>query len=136
VGNLVGTIIAMVAGLILVAVIYVQHELHGLACRPAPVYAASAARRVRRARTARTVAPGDSCLCGGTVGRTGKTSARFGDLLGCTGCTRSWTMGGRRILQRQPTTLPGGGHDDRWEVDVPAAIDVLPAGDEKGEGPW
>jgi hypothetical protein len=104
VGNLAGTIIAMVAGLILVAVSYVQHELHGPASRPAPVYAASAARRVRRARTARTVAPGDSCLCGGTVGGTGKTSPRFGDLLGCTGCTRSSTTDGRRILRHRPTT--------------------------------
>jgi hypothetical protein len=36
VGNLAGTIIAVVAGLILLAVIYVQHELHGSASRPAP----------------------------------------------------------------------------------------------------
>jgi hypothetical protein len=136
VGNLAGTIIAVVAGLILVAVVYVQHELHGPASRPAPVYAASAARRVRRARTARRVAPGDSCICGGTVGRTVKTSTRFGCLLGCTGCARSWTMDGRRILWHRSTTLPGGGHDGRRAVGVPAAVDVLTAGDEKGEGPW
>ena len=107
-GNLAGTIIAVVAGLILVAVIYVQHELHGPASRPAPVYAAIGARRVRRARTARRVAPGDSCVCGGTVGRTGKNSSRFGTLLGCTGCTRSWTTDGRRILRHRPRTFPGG----------------------------
>ena len=135
-GTLAGIIIAMVAGLILVAVSYVQHELHGPATRPAPVYAASAARRVRRARTARTVASGDCCLCGGAVGRTGKTSARSGDLLGCTGCTRSWTTDGRPILRHRPTTLPGDGHDGRRAVGVPAAVDVLTAGDEKGERPW
>jgi hypothetical protein len=131
VGTLAGTIIAMAAGLILV-----QHELPGPASRPAPVYAASAARRARRARTRWKVGPGDSCLCGGTVRRTGKTSARFGYLLGRTGCARSWTMEGRRILRHPPTTVPGGGHDGRREVGVPAAADVRSAGDEKGEGPW
>ena len=135
-GNLAGTIIAVVAGLILMAVIYTQHKLHGPASRPAPVYGASAARKVRRARTARRAAPGDSCVYGGTVGRTGKTSARFGHLLGCTGCARSWAMDGRRIIRHRLTTLPGGRHDGRREVGVPAAGDVLTAGDEKGERPW
>ena len=133
-GYLAGTIIAVVSGLILVAVIYVRHELHGPASRPAPVYAASAARRVRRARRARRVAPGDSCVCGGTVGRTGKTSVRFGDLLGCTGCTRSWTMDGRRIIRRRPRTSPGGGQDGSRDVDVPAVVDVLTGGGKEGEG--
>jgi hypothetical protein len=109
VGNLAGTIIAVVAGLILMAVVYVQHELHGPASRSAPVYAVSAARRVRRARRGGRAAPGDSCVCGGTVGRTGNASARFGNLLGCTGCTKSWTMDGRRIIRHRPTSLPGAG---------------------------
>jgi hypothetical protein len=112
VGYLAGTIIAVLSGAILVAVIYVQHELHGPASRPAPVYTRSAARRVRRApraRRARRAAPGDSCVCGGTVGRTGKTSVRFGDLLGCTGCARSWTMDGRRTIRRRPGSYPAAG---------------------------
>ena len=136
-GYLAGTIIAVVSGLILMAVIYVQHELHGPASRSAPVYAGTAARRVRRARRARRarrVAPGDSCVCGGTVGRTGKTSVRFGDLLGCTGCTRSWTMDGRQIIRRRPRSVSGGGQDGRREVDVPAAVDVLTGGGKEGEG--
>jgi hypothetical protein len=58
VGNLAGTIIAVASGLILVAVIYVRHELRGPASRPAAVYAVSAARSVRQARTARRAAPG------------------------------------------------------------------------------
>lgn len=135
-GYLAGTIIAVVSGLILVAVTYVQHELHGPASRPAPVYAASAARRVRRARRARRVAPGDSCVCGGAVGRTGRASARFGDLLGCTGCTRSWTMDGHRIIRQRPRTVPGGGQDGRREAAVPAVVDVRTAGQEEGERPW
>ena len=105
-GYLAVTIIAVVSGLILVAVIYVQHELHGPASRPALVYPASAVRRARRARRA---APGDSCVCGGTVDRTGKASARFGDLLGCTGCPGPWTMDGRRIIRRRPRSLPAAG---------------------------
>ncbi len=134
-GYLAGTIIAVVSSLILLAVIYVQHELHGPASRPAQLYAASAERRTSRTRRARRVTPGDRCVCGGTVGRTGKTSARFGDLLGCTGCARSWTIDGRRILRRRPGTLPGG-HDGRREVHVPAVVDVLTRADGKGERPW
>jgi hypothetical protein len=49
------------------------------------------------------VEPGDPCVCGGTVGKAGKTSARFGDLLDCTDCSRAWTMDGRKILRRRPS---------------------------------
>jgi len=133
---LAGTIIAVAAGLILVAVIYVQYELHRPAPRPRLVYPAIAARRVRRAPRARWAAPGASCACGGTVGRTGQVSARFGDLLGCTGCARTWTMDGRRILRHRPRSLPGGGHDGRREADVRAVAGVRTAGDGEGEGPW
>jgi len=130
VGYLAETIIAVASGLVLVAVSYVQYELHHPAWRPPLVYAAIAARRARR------VAPGASCVCGGTVGRTGQASARFGDLLGCTGCTRSWTMDGRRIIRHRPRSLPGGGHDGRREAAVPAGAGVRTGGDEEGEGPW
>src|SRR5262249_11599800 len=98
--------------------------------------ATGAARIVRRARRARRVAPGDSCVCGGTVGRTEKTSARFGDLLGCTGCARSWTIDGRRIIRHRPGSLPGGGHDGRREAAVRALADVRTGGGAEGAGPW
>jgi hypothetical protein len=96
VGYLAGIVIVVVGGLIILAVAFVQHELHP-APRPSPVLV----RRMRGARRVRTVAPGDGCVCGGTVGRTGRTSERVGDLLGCTGCKRSWTMDGRRIIRRR-----------------------------------
>jgi hypothetical protein len=93
-GYFAGTVIAVVGGLIILAVAYVQHELRPDS-RPLPVFA-------RKKRRVRRVAPGDSCVCGGTIGKTGRTSARFGELLGCTGCKRSWTMDGRRIIRRRP----------------------------------
>ena len=96
-GYLAAVIIAVVAGLILVAVVYVQHQLRGVP-RPVPVFARSVRRRARR------VSPGHECVCGGTIGRTGTISARFGELLGCTGCRRSWTADGRRIIRRRPRT--------------------------------
>jgi hypothetical protein len=95
VGYLAAGVIVVVAGLSLAAVAYVHHELRGPDTRLAPVFARSARRRRRR------VAPGDTCLCGGTIGRTGRISARFGELLGCTGCRRSWTTDGRRIIRRR-----------------------------------
>jgi hypothetical protein len=48
-------------------------------------------------KVVRRVVPGDRCRCGGTVG---STSGESGDLLGCTGCDRWWTLEGRRIIQR------------------------------------
>ena len=47
-------------------------------------------------RVARRVAPGDRCQCGGTVRA---TAGQAGELLGCTGCNRWWSMDGRRIIQ-------------------------------------
>jgi hypothetical protein len=100
-GTLAAVVIAVVAGLILAAVLYVRFELRGPATRPVPVLARAAMQRARGARRVR-VAPGDDCVCGGTIGRTGRASARFGELLGCTGCRRSWTADGRRIIRRRP----------------------------------
>lgn len=94
-GYLTAGVIVVVAGLILVAVVYVQHELRGPATRLSPVLARAAMRRARRA------AAGDDCVCGGTIGKTGRISPRFGELLGCTGCRRSWTADGRRIIRRR-----------------------------------
>ncbi len=93
-GYLAASVIAAVAVLSLLAFVYVQHELRP-AARASPVFARAGMRRTRRA------AAGDNCVCGGTVGRTGRTSARFGDLLGCTGCRRLWTADGRRIIRRR-----------------------------------
>jgi hypothetical protein len=46
-------------------------------------------------RAARRVMAGDRCRCGGTIGRAADQS---GELLTCTGCSRGWTMDGRRIV--------------------------------------
>jgi hypothetical protein len=59
--------------------------------RPSRVVVRKVVRRVPR------VTPGDLCVCGGTVGR---ISGQPGDLLGCTGCNRSWTTDGRKIVRR------------------------------------
>lgn len=59
-------------------------------------------RSARRAmRKSRILASGDLCLCGGALGDTGKTSPKFGALLGCTNCNRSWTMDGRWVVRRR-----------------------------------
>jgi hypothetical protein len=92
-GILVAVVIVLVAGISAVAYAFVRHETR-FVLRPA----AAGGRRVRRAPRA---AAGDTCVCGGTLGKTGKTSPRWGELLGCTGCDRSWTMDGRRILRRR-----------------------------------
>jgi hypothetical protein len=100
-GYLVTIIIVVVVGSILLAIRFVSHEL-----RPAPRRSPLLGRR----RT-QLVAPGDDCVCGGTIGRSGRTSKRFGDLLGCTACNRTWTMDGRRLRRRSPGyagPAPGG----------------------------
>ena len=88
-GYLATAVIVAVAVMIGIGVMYVRHE-----SRPDP----SAVRR--DARRHRSVQAGELCVCGGTVGRTGRTSPKFGELLGCTGCDRTWTMDGRRVLRR------------------------------------
>jgi hypothetical protein len=49
-----------------------------------------------RRRVVRRPAATDRCRCGGTVRKIPDPS---GDLLGCTGCHRKWTMGGHRITR-------------------------------------
>jgi hypothetical protein len=95
-----GVIVAVVI-LILIAVVYVQHELRQMR---APAFIPSAF--VQKVRRTRRVAPGEDCVCGGTIGRTGRISARFGELLGCTGCRRTWTADGRRIIRRRRSPRP------------------------------
>ena len=100
VGYLVTIIIVVVAVSVLVAVKFVSHELH-----PAPIPS-----RVFGRRAARRATPGETCVCGGTIGRTGRVSRRFGELLGCTACQRLWTMDGRRIIirRRRPAGAASG----------------------------
>ena len=101
-GYLVTIIIVVVVGTVLVAAKFVSHELH-----PEPMPS-----RVFRRRAARRVTPGDDCACGGTIGRTGRTSRRFGELRGCTACRRRWTADGRTIIIRRrrpaPAAVAGG----------------------------
>ena len=92
-------IIAVVGLVVLLAAMYMHHELRPVQ-RKLPVHV-----RGRR------VSPGDECFCGGIIGTTGLTSARFGDLLRCTDCKRSWTMDGRALIrrsrQRVHRSMPG-----------------------------
>jgi hypothetical protein len=94
-------IIAVVGGVALLAAMYVHHEL-----RPVP-------RKLPVPVRGRRVVPGDECSCGGIIGTTGLTSARFGDLLRCTDCHRSWTMNGRALIRRSRRranrSMPGTG---------------------------
>jgi len=92
-GYLALLVILVAAAAVVLAAVYIRHETRPVV-RQSPVMA----RRVMRRRP--RVAPGDLCLCGGTIGKTGRISGRFGELLGCTGCNRSWTMDGRKIIRR------------------------------------
>jgi hypothetical protein len=88
--------VAATAGMIMVA----RHESR-LVPRPSMM----AARQVLR-KSRRLVVAGDQCLCGGVLGPSGRVSAKFGPLMGCTGCDRTWTMSGRRIVRRAVRRSP------------------------------
>jgi hypothetical protein len=100
-GYLVTIVIVVVVGSVLVAVKFVSHELRPTTPRP---------RRLASRRAARRVSAGQNCACGGMIGRSGKISKRFGELLGCTACQRLWTLDGRRLRRRRPAYVqaPGG----------------------------
>lgn len=72
---------------VVAAAMHVRHETRIAEQPPRPA--------VRR-RVARRTAPADRCRCGGTVRTIPDPS---GDLLGCTGCHRKWTMDGHRITR-------------------------------------
>jgi len=82
-------VIVAVAVMIGIAIVYVRHE-----SQPDPEVLRRAARRQRRVKA------GDLCICGGTVQQAGRTSAKFGELLSCPGCDRTWAMDGRRVVRR------------------------------------
>jgi hypothetical protein len=88
-GYLATAVIVVVAVMIGIAIVYVRHE-----SQPDPDVLRRAARRQRR------VQAGDLCICGATVERAGRTSTKFGELLSCPGCDRTWTMDGRRVVRR------------------------------------
>jgi hypothetical protein len=92
-GYIITSVIGIVAVAVGVAVLYVRHENR-------PTHRPSLTRRA--AARSRRVAAGDLCVCGGTIGKTGQISSRLGEILGCTGCARSWTIDGRRIIRRHP----------------------------------
>ncbi len=62
----------------------------------------------RATRRSRLMETGDGCSCGGVLGPSGRESEKFGPLLGCTGCSRSWTLTGQRVRRRTvpPQTVP------------------------------
>jgi len=75
-----------------------RHIWHLTRFEPRPSLAA--ARRVMsRSRLVVSVAGGE-CPCGGMLGPTGTVSPRYGQLLGCTNCGRTWTDDGRRVIRR------------------------------------
>ena len=87
-----GIVIVIAAALL--AFTHVQREAK-LVPRQSLMTARQAVRRSKH-----LVVAGDQCVCGGILGPSGRVSEKFGPTLGCTGCTRSWTMNGRRILSR------------------------------------
>jgi hypothetical protein len=87
------TLIIVVAIAIALGLLVVRHE-NAPGTRPSLQAARSVVRRTRR------VAIGDGCSCGGTLAKSSAPPTQFGDLLGCSGCSRSWTMDGRKFIQR------------------------------------
>ena len=83
-GYLAATVIIVVGGAAALGYLHVRHET-----RPVELPVVT--------QTGRRVAPGDLCTCGGIIGR---ISDRSGDLLGCSGCNRAWTLDGRRASRR------------------------------------
>jgi hypothetical protein len=90
-GIVIAIIVVVVVGSVTAGGLYLRTEL-----RPTPLPSS-----LYRRRAPRRAVPGDDCVCGGTIGKSGRTSKRFGDLLGCTACSRLWTMDGRRVRRRR-----------------------------------
>jgi hypothetical protein len=105
-GYVIAAVLVVVGIFAAIVALYVRYESRPTA-RPTMPGVRKAVPRPRR------VAAGDRCLCGGNIGQSGKTSVRFGDLLGCTRCSRSWHMDGRRLIRRRIAAgRPAGGPAD------------------------
>ncbi|HEU5416335.1 MAG TPA: hypothetical protein VFV41_01505 [Streptosporangiaceae bacterium] len=91
----VGVLVLVVVIAIALGLLVIHHE-NAPGTRPS---LAAARRAVWRSPI---VSPGEACRCGGTLASTGEMSERFGALIGCSGCDRSWTVDGRRIRARRP----------------------------------
>lgn len=89
-GYVLTAVIVLAVACAVAGAMHVRHETR-------PAYRPSRAVVRRVVRRIPTVNAGDRCLCGGTIGR---TSDQSGDLLGCTGCDRAWTVDGRKIARR------------------------------------
>lgn len=98
---LVIVMILVIGGAIVLGALHVRHE-SSPGSRPSLV---AARRTVRQAR----MASGDLCVCGGTLQASGEVSDKFGDLLGCSDCRRSWTEDGRHVVRRRRIRRPRPG---------------------------
>jgi hypothetical protein len=92
-------VFVLIGGVALGLILLARHESR-LVPRPSLI----SARRI--ARRPRVVTAGDQCVCGGVLGPSGRDSEKFGPLLGCTGCSRTWTMSGRRFVRRSRPLHP------------------------------
>jgi hypothetical protein len=90
----VGVLVLVVVAAIGLGLVVIHHE-NAPGMRPSM----AAARRV--VWKTQLVSPGDPCRCGGTLNSSNVISERFGALIGCTDCSRSWTTDGRRVRVRR-----------------------------------
>lgn len=96
-------IVFVVIALITLGMIsFVRHESK-LVARPS---LAAATRTLRRSNRLVVASAAGECECGGILGPTGQTSRRYGELLGCSDCGKTFTSDGRRIiLRRRPEVM-------------------------------
>lgn len=99
---IVGSVFAVVVVMAFAAVALVRHESRPVS-RPS---LAAATRKLRRSSRLVVAAASGECPCGGVLGPTGRMSRRFGALQACSGCGRTYTADGRRIIvRRRPATV-------------------------------
>jgi hypothetical protein len=81
---------------------FVRHESK-LVARPSLT---AATRTLRRSNRLVVASAAGECECGGILGPTGQTSRRYGELLACSDCGKTFTADGRRIiLRRRPEVV-------------------------------
>jgi hypothetical protein len=91
------TITFVVVALAAVGLIaFTRHESRP-AARPSLAWAV---RTLHRSPLVVAAAAGE-CPCGGVLGATGRTSRRYGPVLACTDCGKTYTEDGRRIVFRR-----------------------------------